>query len=246
MSRATSLGPKPFFCFCFFFVFFCVLFFFLFFGGGFKGQVRCPKGPPHLALNRPFLIEKTCFPPKKGISAYHWVSPFVSLSLFWPPPFSLPLSLSLSCSFLSSFLPVFFLLLSFGSFFVSFFIFLSSLLLFHEKNNMKLLNFKNCFINPFSFLVSCLVFSFKCLFYCLCFFLIFIFVSCSTSMFCFQKRQVNKQKTIFEKRGVATKRFLMNLCFAKCEKLSFFWAIFCQFLVAVQKALWNRYFSTFP
>ena len=66
-QRATSLGPKPslFFGFCFLFVvFFCFLFvcflgvfvfLFLFFGG-FKGQVRWPKGPPHLALNPPFLF----------------------------------------------------------------------------------------------------------------------------------------------------------------------------------------------
>ena len=39
--------------FCFF-LFFCFCFFF----GGFKGQVRWPKGPPHLALNPPYFI---CF-----------------------------------------------------------------------------------------------------------------------------------------------------------------------------------------
>ena len=63
-QRATSLGPKPslFFCFCFFcFVFCCFVFF-----GGFKGQVRWPKGPPHLALNPPyflfvFLLFFSCF-----------------------------------------------------------------------------------------------------------------------------------------------------------------------------------------
>ena len=41
-----------FFCFLFFFVF--LLFFFLF--GGFKGQVRWPEGPPHLALNPPYFL----------------------------------------------------------------------------------------------------------------------------------------------------------------------------------------------
>ena len=59
-QRATSLGPKPslFFCFCFFVVFFVLFFlFFLFcFFGGFKGQVRWPKGPPHLALNPPYFL----------------------------------------------------------------------------------------------------------------------------------------------------------------------------------------------
>ena len=48
--RATSLGPKPsLFVICFF------LFFLLFFGG-FKGQVRWPNGPPHFALNPPYLL----------------------------------------------------------------------------------------------------------------------------------------------------------------------------------------------
>ena len=49
--------------FCF--VLFCgwmVLFLFFFWGGGvlffggFKGQVRWPKGPPHLALNPPYFF----------------------------------------------------------------------------------------------------------------------------------------------------------------------------------------------
>ena len=40
-----------FFCFCFFCFFVLVFCFcFCFFFGGFKGQVRWPKGPPHLAL----------------------------------------------------------------------------------------------------------------------------------------------------------------------------------------------------
>ena len=49
-----------FFTFCFFFVFlfvfFCFFVFFGFFFGGFKGQVRWPEGPPHLALNPPYLF----------------------------------------------------------------------------------------------------------------------------------------------------------------------------------------------
>ena len=44
-----------FFCFfCVFFVFFVFLCFVFF--GGFKGQVRWPKGPPHLALNPPYFF----------------------------------------------------------------------------------------------------------------------------------------------------------------------------------------------
>ena len=87
MARRPSLGPKPsLFLFCFFFLFFFLFFSFcfVFCFGGFKGQVRWPKGPLHLALNPPYLLvfcffwfvvvpflsllcnsKRTCFPPKK-------------------------------------------------------------------------------------------------------------------------------------------------------------------------------------
>ena len=52
--RATSLGPKPSF-FLFFGFFGCFFFVFCFFWRV-KGQVRWPKGPPHLALNPPYLF----------------------------------------------------------------------------------------------------------------------------------------------------------------------------------------------
>ena len=110
-----------FFGVCFFGCFFCCFVFWFCFFGGFKGQVRWPKGPPHLALNPPYficfcfvclfvfcvflfylflffccyffcffllfwvslsllLLEKTVFPPKKGIFVYFFSeSPFVSL-----------------------------------------------------------------------------------------------------------------------------------------------------------------------
>ena len=57
-----TLKPSLFYLFLFFplfcFVFLFFLFFFVCFFGGFKGQVRWPKGPPHLALNPPYFI---CF-----------------------------------------------------------------------------------------------------------------------------------------------------------------------------------------
>ena len=83
------------FCSCFFLLFrlFCSCFFC--FLGGFKGQVRLPKGPPHLALNPhyffcfcffrcfPFFVflidKKSVFPPKRAFFVYFSVSPFVSL-----------------------------------------------------------------------------------------------------------------------------------------------------------------------
>ena len=47
--------------FCFFLVcLFCFFFCFVFFGG-FKGQVRWPEGPPHLALNPPYFFVFFCF-----------------------------------------------------------------------------------------------------------------------------------------------------------------------------------------
>ena len=88
-QRATSLGPKPslfLFGFVFFLFVFLLLFmfFFLFLFGGFKGQVRWPKGAPHLVLNPPCFLfvffvfvfpclpffvsvnrPKNCFPRKK-------------------------------------------------------------------------------------------------------------------------------------------------------------------------------------
>ena len=59
--RATSLGPKPSLFALFFFVIWLLFFFFVFvfvfvFFGGFKGQVRWPEGPPHLALNPPYFL----------------------------------------------------------------------------------------------------------------------------------------------------------------------------------------------
>ena len=47
-------------CFAFVFVLvlllFCSCFFVFFFFGGFKGQMRWPKGPPDLALNPPYFF----------------------------------------------------------------------------------------------------------------------------------------------------------------------------------------------
>ena len=200
------------------FVFFLYfIFYLLFFLGGFKGQVRWPEGPPHLALNPPYLffslflfcffgfvlcffvssflslllIEKLVFPPKRAFFVYCWVSPFVSPWPFWPPTFSISLSLSLSlylsCSvplvlvFLSSFLSFLFALFWFLVF-VSFFPLLSSLLLLHEKNNIKLFYYKVFLHQSFLFFWFPVLFIFEipfCYLYFSCFKLCF----CWTWMF---------------------------------------------------------------
>ena len=122
------------FCFVFLFVFpfFCFPFCFLLFVflGGFKGQARWPKGPPHLALNPSYSIcfcffvfcffcflvfafaRKTLFSPQKWhFCVFFLCLPLFLFSLVSLSPFSvslsLSLSLSLSCSFLVSFLSVF-------------------------------------------------------------------------------------------------------------------------------------------
>ena len=109
--RATSLGPKP-------SLFVSVVLFLLFFEG-FKGQVRWSEGPPHLALNPPYVCSFVCFfvflfpflsllsiekklfsthpPPRKGDFLFIFEClPLFLLCLFWPPPLSVCLSLSLS------------------------------------------------------------------------------------------------------------------------------------------------------
>ena len=125
-QRATSLGPKPslFFCFCFLFFVFLFCFF-----GGFKGQVRWPKGPPHLALNPSlfsfcfffgfcfssllsflcFLIDKKLFfPPKKGHCLFIFQClPLFLFSLFGASPPFFPFSFFVSLLFFSFFLPSF-------------------------------------------------------------------------------------------------------------------------------------------
>ena len=129
-QRATSLGPRPskFFFFCFF----GLLLFFSF---------LC------------FVIQKKpCFPPRKGIIClFLSVSLCFSLAFFGLPFFNLSFSVSLFfLSFFLSFLSFFFAFFCFLVF-VAFFPFLSSLLFFHEKNNIKILNYKVFLHQYFSF-----------------------------------------------------------------------------------------------
>ena len=111
------------------------------------------------------------------------------------------------------------------------------MLLFLEKNNMKILNWNSFSSSKCSlFGVSCLVFSLKSLFLIFVFFLILSYVFCSTSLFLVSKTQVEKH--IFSKKGGLQQNgfFFMNLCFAKCQKLSFFfWDFFLDFLGCFSK-----------
>ena len=155
------------------------------------------------------------------------------------------LCLSLSLVFLSSFLSFF--LLSFCFLFLSLFHF-SFFFAFvswkeqHETFQLQLIFFSEICSLSFGFL-SC--FFFPIPFSYLCFFLILSYVFVQHQCFWFQKKQSWKTP-IFGQKGSCNKTVVfMNLCFGKCEKLSFFLPIFCQILVDVQKTLLKRYFSTF-
>ena len=208
VRRATSLGPKP-----SIFVF-VVFLFFVFFGF--------------------FMQKEPCFPPDKGIfglfSVFLFLSPLAFLaSLF----FCFSLSVSLFSSFLSFFLLVFPFCFLLVSCFCLFFLLVSSLLLFHEKNNIKKINYKVFVHQSFLIFVGFLSsFFFQIPFPYLCFFLILSFVFCSTSMSFFEKMQVQKNIDCWSRGGLQHNAFFTNLCFAKCESY-----LFLPSFVVFQKAL---------
>ena len=219
--RATYLALNPpyfnlvCFCFCFLYVFWEGLFV-LFSLGVFVFRKR-------------FVV-----PMKRGFSAHFSLSPFVSpfvspqlvslplftlsllflslsLSLYLSPSLSISLYLSLSLSisllFISSFLSSLFSFFFCFLVFVAFVYCLVSLLLFHEKNNFKILISKVSLISPFCFLVSCLVLSFKSLYLIFVAFFSWAVFFCSKSEFwCFNK-ETSYQTQCLVKLGVATNRF---------------------------------------
>ena len=194
-------------------------------------------GPPHLALNPPFCFcflllfffflsflcfsLKDVFSPRKGHFLFIFEClPFFLLSLFWLPPFQfLFLCLSLLLVFLSSFLSFLFAFFWFLVF-VSFFPFLSSLLLFHASNNIKTFNYKVLFHQSFLFLgVSCLGIPFSYLCFS-CFKLCFLF---NINVFGFK---TNKLKThIFGQQGGCSKCSLWA-CVLQNVKVIVFWGPF--------------------
>ena len=190
----------PFFLFCFFWLFFCLVVFFPF---------------PFFVFNK-----KPCVPHKGHFSlfAYFWVFPFFSPWPFLASPFStffFSASLLLSSFFLPSRL---YFALSFGSLFLSLSFFISSLFLFHEKSNIKIFNFKVNFSSVLSHF---------------CWFPLFFFHSnpLSLSLFFFYvllfvQHQWFSKKTISEEGGCNITVLFMNLCFGKCQKLSFFGGLF--------------------
>ena len=226
------------------------------------GQVRWPKGPPHLALNPPYLFllfflfcffcffgclihKKPCFSPRKGHFLFIFSVSFLSPLAFLGLPLFVFLFLCLSFFFfLSFFLLVFvfafFWFLVFVSFFL-FFFFCAFLSWKEQHQKIQLQAFSSSIF--YFFLVSCLFFSssfflslpfpdFK-----LCFlFSIKVLVS---------KQTTQKNRIVWSKGGLQQNGFFINLCFAKCETLCFFCAPFLgKFWVMFKKHYKNRYFST--
>ena len=151
------------------------------------------------------LIEKNpVFPPRKGhFCLFLSVSLCVCLAFFLASPFfNFYFSVSL---FLFFFL---FLLVSFFAFFcflvfVSFFPVLSSLLLFHEKNNIKILNYEVFLHQYFLFFWFPVLFFFEIPFSYLCFLLIISYVFVQHQCILFQKNTSSKTP-IFGQEGVGT------------------------------------------
>ena len=182
------------------------------------------------------------FSPRKGHFLFIFEClPLFLFSFFWPPPFWIFLSLSLSssCPF---FLPS---CLSFLLYFASLFLSLSFLCFilcfcFMKRTTSNYSITKFSFINIFPFFGFLSSFLFEIPFLIFVFFFFdFKLCFCSTSLFLVSKKPKLKNTNFWSKGGGCNKTvFFMNLCFAKCEKLSFWGApCFWQILVDVQKTL---------
>ena len=172
---------------------------------------------------------KTCSSAEKGyVCLIFSVSLCFSLAFCFTSLFNcLSLSLFLCFSFfLPSLFSFYFAFFCFLVVFVSLFLCLVSLLLFHANNNIKISTYKVVFINAFNFWFSVLFCLSKPVSLSLFFLLILSCVSCSTSMFYHSKRQVRKTPIFGQEGGCI------------------FFAFFCQMLVDVQKNCKYWYFNT--
>ena len=111
---------------------------------------------------------------------------------------------------------------------------------------MKILNCNFVFSSVFSLFWFPVMFSLWNLFFLSLFFVILSYVFYSTSLFLVSKTQVENTHFFFKKWVCNITGFFINLCFAKCEKLSFFGgAFFLQIVGCFWKHYKNRHFSTF-
>ena len=191
---------------------------------------------PFLSL---FLIEKHCFPPKKGIFCLFFsVSLSFSIAFFGLPLFHFFfLCLSLFLFFLPSFLSFFFAFFCFLVF-VSFFLLVSSLLLFHDKNYIKLFNYKVFVHQSFLILVGFLSsFFFQIPFPYLCFFFPDFKFGFLFNINVFLKEMEGQKTPILGREGGCNITVFLSTCVLQNVKsYRFCWAFFAIFLDS-QKAL---------
>ena len=163
---------------------------------------------------------------------------FLSPLAFFDFPLFLFLFPCLSLFFFSFFIPsCLCFLLSFGSLFGSLSLFFFLLWFSFMKGTTSKYSIASFFLHQyFPFFFNFLPFLFQVPFSYLCSFLILSYVFCSTSRFLIPNKQLTK-KTNWSKGGLQQNGFFINQCFGKCQKLSFFWSFFWQFLVDVQKTL---------
>ena len=207
-----------------------------------------PKGPPHLALNPPYLFiyfffpllafsEKHVFLPKEGhFCLFFSVSLCFSLAFFCLPPvhsLSLSLSLSISCSFLSSFLLCFLLLPCF-----CLFLYLSFFFAFVSRKEQHQNNLLQCL---FSSILSCFLrllssFFFQTPFSYLSFFLIWSCALFNINVFFFKLGFL--LTPIFGQEGGCNITLFYEPVLCKMWKaIVCFWPLFANFLADVQKPL---------
>ena len=165
--------------------------------------------------------------------------PFLSPLTFFGLPLFHFLFLCLSVLLLSFFLPSCLSFLAFFSFlFLSPFFVLSSVLLFLEKNNMKILNWNFfCSSKCSLFWVSCLVFSLKSLFLILVFSWFWVMFFVQHHCFWFQKTQVEKHPILGQKGGCNITGFYEPVFCKMWKVIVFGRAFFGNFLVIFQKTL---------
>ena len=249
--RATSLGPKP-----SSFIFLCFVFWYFCFFWGFKGQVRWPFGPPHLALNPPYLFFYLFF----CLFVFFFFVFFCFFSCFFFPFFAsewketsfppktrhflfifecLPLSLlslfwpstcsisfSVSLLFFPFFLPS--CLSCFAFFwFLLFLSFFFCLLCFCFMKTNNIFQLQSFFSSILClFLVSCLVFSFRSLF------LIFVFPGIqlcflfNIKVFGFKKNTSWKTPILGQKGSCNKTGFLITCVLQNVKSYRFFFAPF--------------------
>ena len=232
-KKLTDIWKTLFLLFLCFFSFFSLVFIFCVFLGGFKGQVRWPEGPPHLALNPPYLLffvfffffslslffiqKKPFFSLENCIFClFLRVSLCFPLAFFGLPFFNFSVTLLFFSFFLPSCLYFCFLLVPCVCLFLSFSFFFACVSWKEWHQNIQ---WQKCSSSIFSLFWFPVLFLFQLPFSYVCYFLILGYVFCSTSMFLVSKNPSWKSIIFAEQGG--------------CNKTVFYQPVFCKMLKVI-------------